>query len=217
MRRKTFDLILTSVGALLVLVLAAAGALAMWGYTYANSNVRNQLAAQEIFFPPKAAFAGVNACGTPKAVASICHPKTFAEITVAMVKTVEPYAGQQVLNGQQAAVYANDFIAVHLSQMPYHGVYSLVSAAAMTAKPGSAQATALSADVQTIFRGTTLRGLLLEANGFWTFGQIALWAGIISFILGAVMLLLTMLGVAHLRAVSEVEEFPKLRAQAVAA
>jgi hypothetical protein len=217
MRRKTFDLILTSVGALLVVVLAAAGALAMWGYTYSNSNVHNQLAAQQIFFPPKAAFAGVNACGTPKAVASICHPKTFAEITLAMVKTVEPYAGQQVLNGQQAAVYANDFIAVHLSQMPYHGVYSLVSAAAMTAKPGSAQASALSADVQTIFRGTTLRGLLLEANGFWTFGQIALWAGIISFILGGVMFVLTLLGFAHLRSVSEVEEFPKLRTQAVAA
>jgi hypothetical protein len=210
MRRKTFDLILTSGGALVVVVLLAAGALAMWGYSYSNSSVHNQLAAQEIFFPPKSAFAGVNACGTPKAVASICHPKTFSEITVAMVKTVEPYAGQQVLNGQQAAVYANDFINVHLSQMAYHGVYSKVSGAAMAAKPGSALQKTLSADESTIFQGTTLRGLLLEANGFWTFGQIALWASIIAFIFAGVMIVLTGLGVWHTRKVSPAEEFPKL-------
>jgi hypothetical protein len=218
MRRKTFDLILTSGGALVVVVLLAAGALAMWGYSYSNSSVRNQLAAQQIFFPPKAAFAGVNACGTPKAVAAVCHPKTFAEITPAMVKTVEPYAGQQVLNGQQAAVYANDFIAVHLSQMPYHGVYALVSAAAMTAKPGSAAATTLKSAEATIFQGTTLRGLLLEANGFWTFGQIALWSGIIAFIFAGIMAVLTGLGVWHTRRVSPAEEFPKLlKAEAKAA
>jgi hypothetical protein len=202
MKRKTFDLILTSVGALLVVVLAAAGALAMWGYTYSNTSVRNQLAAQQIYFPPKAAFA---------------HPKAGTEITPSMVTTVEPYAGQEVLNGQQAAVYANDFIAVHLSEMPYHGVYSLVSGAAMAAKPGSAAATQLTNLEHTVFQGTTLRGLLLEANGFWTFGQIALWGGIISFILGGVMLVLTLLGFAHLRSVSAVEEFPKSRVQAIAA
>ncbi len=218
MRRKTFDLILTSGGALVVVVLLAAGALAMWGYSYSNSSVHNQLAAQQIFFPSKAAFAGVNACGTPKAVAAVCHPKTFAEITPAMVKTVEPYAGQQVLNGQQAAVYANDFIAVHLSQMPYHGVYSLVSGAALAAKPGSAAATTLKAAETTIFQGTTLRGLLLEANGFWTFGQIALWSSIIAFIFAGIMAVLTGLGVWHTRRVSPAEEFPKLlKAEAKAA
>ncbi len=196
MRRKTFDLILTSGGALLVVVLLAAGALAMWGYSYSNTSVRNQLAAQQIFFPPKAAFA---------------HPKAGTEITPSMVTTVEPYAGQQVLNGQQAAVYANDFIAVHLSEMPYHGVYSLVSGAARAAKPGSAQATSLAAVETTVFQGTTLRGLLLEANGFWTFGQIALWAGIISFILAGAMIVLSALGFWHVQKVGELEDFPKLR------
>ncbi|MGB9112309.1 MAG: hypothetical protein WCF24_06240 [Acidimicrobiales bacterium] len=200
MRRKTFDLILTSGGALVVVVLLAAGALAMWGYSYSNTSVRNQLAAQQIFFPAKAAFA---------------HPKAGTEITPAMTKTVEPYAGQQVLNGQQAAVYANDFIAVHLSEMPYHGVYSLVSGAARAAKPGSTQATTLAAVETTVFQGTTLRGLLLEANGFWTFGQIALWAGIIAFIFAGVMALMTGLGVWHLRKVSAAEEvFPRLYKEA---
>jgi hypothetical protein len=212
MRRKTLDLILASGGALLVVVLLAAGALAMWGYSYSNTTVRNQLAAQQIFFPAKTAFAGVNTCVSGKTgVPAICHPKGFAEITPAMVTTVEPYAGQQVLNGQQAAVYANDFIRVHLFEMPYHGVYSLVSAAAMSAKPGSAAATSLAGLEDTVFKGTTLRAMLLEANGFWTFGQIALWAGIISFILAGVMAVLSALGFWHLTRVATSEEFPKLR------
>jgi hypothetical protein len=213
MRRKTFDLILTSGGAFVVVVLLAAGALAMWGYSYSNSSVRNQLAAQQIYFPPKAAFTPYNACLTAKVsnLPAVCHPKGFSEITPAMTKTVEPYAGQEVLNGQQAAVYANDFIDVHLSEMPYHGVYSLVSGAAMAAKPGSAQATALKSLETTVFQGTTLRAMLLEANGFWTFGQIALWSGIIAFILAGVMALLSGLGFWHLRKVSADEEvFPKL-------
>ena len=51
MRRKTFDMILTAGGAVLVVVLLAAGALGLWGNNYASSNVHNQLAAQQITFP----------------------------------------------------------------------------------------------------------------------------------------------------------------------
>src|SRR5215813_6162844 len=52
MRRRTFDIIVSSVGAVLALVLLAAGALAMWGYSFANNSVRDQLTAQQIYFPP---------------------------------------------------------------------------------------------------------------------------------------------------------------------
>jgi hypothetical protein len=55
-----------------------------------------------------------------------------------MIPSVSQYAGQQLLTGAQAEVYANDFIAVHLSEMPYGGVYSKVSAASMAA-PKNAQ------------------------------------------------------------------------------
>ena len=78
----------------------------------------------------------------------------------------------------QAKVYANDFIAVHLSEMPYGGVYSKVSAASL-ANPKNAPC----ALVQTSFRGTTLRGLLLEAYAFSKIGQVMLWGAIASFIL----------------------------------
>lgn len=184
MRRKIFDLIASAGGLVVVAALVVAGALLMWGYSFTNSNVHNQLAQQEIYFPPKAAFA---------------HPKPGTEITPSMIPSVSQYAGQQVLTGQQAEVYANDFIAVHLSEMPYHGVYATISSAARAATPGSAKAAKLASLEQTSFQGTTLRGLLLEAYAFSTIGTIALWAGIASFILAFIMAVLVGFGFWHAR------------------
>jgi len=201
MRRKTFDMILTAGGAVLVVVLLAAGALGLWAYNYSNTNVHNQLAAQQIFFPARAAFA---------------QAKPGTEITPQMIPYIEKYAGEQLLTGAQAEAYADHFIAYHLAEMPYAGVYSNVSAASMAATAAAkanptnaklaAQSTALAAEVQTVFRGTTLRGLLLEAYAFWTFGQVALWGAIASFILAGVMLLLTGFGVVHLSRVPAEKE-----------
>src|SRR5512142_1460884 len=94
-------------------ILFVAGGLLLWGSTYTHNMVHNQLAQQQIYFPPKAAFA---------------HPKAGTEITPSMIPSVSQFAGQQLLTGEQAKVWANDFIAVHLSNMPYHGVYSKISA-----------------------------------------------------------------------------------------
>jgi len=196
MRRKSFDILVSAGGLLIALVLVAAGALAMWGYSYDNSTVTHQLAAQDITFPPKAAFA---------------HAKPGTEITPSMIPSVSQYAGEKLTTGAQAEVYANDFISVHLSEMPYHGVYALVSAAARAAKPGSAQAAELASLEQTVFQGTTLRGLLLNVYGWWKIGQVALWAGIVSFILAGLTLLLSGLGLWHARRVPAEEEIPRLQ------
>jgi hypothetical protein len=51
MRRRAFDAIATAVGVVLTLVLLVAGSLLMVGYSFANSNVHDQLAAQQIYFP----------------------------------------------------------------------------------------------------------------------------------------------------------------------
>ena len=198
MRRKTFDALATSAGLVIAVILLVAGGLLIWGSSYTSNQVHNQLAAQKIFFPPKAAFA---------------HAKAGTEITPSMIPSVSQYAGQQLLTGPQAEVYANDFFAVHLSNMPYHGVYATISSAARAAKPGSAQAAKLSALEQTSFQGTTLRGLLLEAYAFATFGQIALIASIVSFVGAGLMLILSALGLAHLRRTpAEQEMFSKARA-----
>ncbi|HTZ08162.1 MAG TPA: hypothetical protein VMB72_03760 [Acidimicrobiales bacterium] len=195
MRRKTLDMILTAGGAVLVVVLVAAGALGLWGHSYAESNVHNQLAEQRITFPPAAAFA---------------HPKVGTEITPSMIPVVSQYAGQQLLTGAQAEVYADHFIAVHLNEIGQGQTYAQLSAKAMALPKGSAAYTAAEAQVQTVFQGTTLRGLLLEAYGFSQFGQIALVGSIVAFVLAGIMLLLTVAGLLHLRRVPGDQEFPKV-------
>ncbi len=190
MRRKTFDMILTASGAVLVVVLIAAGSLGMWGYNYANTNVHNQLAAQQIFFPKL----GSSELASPK-----------------IGPYLDKYAGQQLLSGQQAEAWADHFIAVHLQEIGGGKTYSQLSTAAQELSKGSPAYTTAEAQVQTVFQGTTLRGLLLEAYAFWTIGQVAVWGAIISFILAGLMLVLTLLGLLHLRRVPEEEEFPRLR------
>ncbi len=59
---------------------------------------------------------------------------------------------------------------------------------------------------QTVFQGTTLRGLLLEAYAFWQMGQIALYAAIACFVLAVVMLIFTILGFVHWRRTPEEAE-----------
>ena len=195
MRRKSFDAILSAGGFLLTLVLVVAGALAFWGYNYSNNTVSRQLKAQEITFPARAAFA---------------NAKPGTEITPQMIPYLEKYAGQEMTTGAQAEAYADHFIAYHLAEMPYGGVYSKVSAAAMAATPGSAQATQLKGLEQTVFQGTSLRGMLLNAYGWWKMGQIALWASIATWALAAVMLTLSVLGLRHFRKAPVTEEIPRL-------
>jgi hypothetical protein len=168
-----------------------AGGLPTWGHSFVNSNVRDQLAQQQIYFPPKAAFA---------------HPKAGTEITPSMIPAVSQYAGEQLLTGAQAKVYANDFIAAHLAEMPYGGVYSKISGAALT-QPGNAKLAALK---QTSFQGTTLRGLLLEAYAFSTIGEVMLGGAIASFVLAALMSVLVGLGLWHARRTED--EVPMLTA-----
>jgi len=187
MRRKTFDALLTSVGAMLTLTLIVAGALMMWGAVFTSNEVHNQLAAQKVYFPPAAAFA---------------HAKPGTEITPGMKPYLLQYAGQEVLTGAQAEAYADHFIAVHLSEMPYHGVYSLISTAARAATPGTPQAARLAGLEATSFQGTTLRSMLLEAYAFGTIGQIALVASIVAFVLAAITLVLSVMGYMHLRRTS---------------
>ena len=89
-------------GFALAAILLAAGGLLLWGSTYTHNMVHNQLAAQQIYFPPKAAFA---------------HAQAGTEITPSMIPSVSQYAGQQLVTGQQAESYADNFIAVHIANI----------------------------------------------------------------------------------------------------
>ena len=177
MRRKTFDILASLGGIVVVVALLIAGALATWGYSFASNNVHDQLSQQQITFPAK----GSQALASPE-----------------IGPYLNQYAGQELTTGPQAKAYADHFIAVHLSEMPYGGVYSKVSAAAQ-ADPKN---TTLQTEVQTVFRGTTLRGLLLEAYAFSVFATIAFWAAIASFTLAFLMAVLVGFGFWHSRRVA---------------
>src|SRR5215470_3047466 len=79
-------------------------------------------------------------------------------------------------------------------------------AKAMTAYAGQQMTAALAAQVQTVFRGETLRGLLLNAYGFWQMGQIMLIGAIVAFVAAAALLILSLFGIAHRHYVPAEEE-----------
>jgi hypothetical protein len=192
MTRKALDKLTSFGGVVAVVVLIAAGGLLTWGHSFVDSNVHNQLAQQQVYFPPSSVWAHATKNNT-------------GEIQARMVPYLEKYSGQELLSGAQAEAYADHFIAYHLAIMPYHGVYAKVSAAYLAAKPGSAAATKLSALETTDFQGTTLRGLLLEAYAFSMIGTVMMWGAIAAFIGAAAMALLVALGFAHAARTTEEE------------
>ncbi len=181
MRRRTFDALLTVGGLIVATVLVAAGGLLMWANNFVDDQVSTQLTAQKIYFPE----AGSDGANDP-----------------AVKEYIAPYLGQQVTNGQQAQVFADHYIAAHLAAMAGGKTYSELSSISR-ANPDDAEAAAA---VQTTFRGETLRGLLLNAYAFWKMGQIALYGAIAAFAGAALMLILSILGIAHLRRVPVEQE-----------
>jgi hypothetical protein len=178
MRRKTFDTIVSSTGLAIAVVLLAAGGLLAWAHTFVNNQVHTQLAAQQIYFPK---------AGSP----GLQDPKIGPHLN--------KYAGQQLTTGAQAQAYADHFIAVHIEEMTGGKTYAQLSSASQ-ANPGDAKLKGL---VETTFKGETLRGLLLNAYAFGTMGQIALIASIVSFVGGALFLVLAALGFVHRGRVSD--------------
>jgi hypothetical protein len=176
MRRRTFDIVVATAGLFLAVTLIVSGVLLTWAHNFIGNEVHTQLAAQQIYFPP---------AGSP----AIKAPEFAA---------MHQYAGQLMTTGAQAEVYADHFIANHLKVIGGGQTYSQLSAKALT-QPGNVK---LATQVQLMFRGETLRSMLLNAYAFGTMGMIAGIAAIAAFIAAAVMLILGGLGLAHARRVS---------------
>jgi hypothetical protein len=102
-----------------------------------------------------------------------------------MIPLVSQHAGQQMLTGQQAEAYADHFIAVHIAEMGGGKTYSQLSAQSL-AQPGN---TKLAATAGTVFKGETLRSMLLNAYGWWKVSQLTYIAAIAAYALGALTLL----------------------------
>lgn len=180
MKRHAFDLIASIVGLGLAAVLFIAGGLLTWANAFVHDQVRSQLSAQQIYFPPK----GSEAISAPE----------FAPM--------RQYAGEQLTTGDQAMIYADYFIANHLKQIGGGKTYAQLSAQAQ-ANPNDQK---LAATVETMFKGETLRGLLLNAYAFGKMGTIAGVAAIFSWIFAGLLTVLGGFGLWHARRTTDTDE-----------
>jgi len=173
LRRKTIDQVLTAFGVVATITFVVMGCLAWWAYSFTTSSVRDELAAQKIYFP---------VLGSQALASSQVGPY------------LNQYAGQQLLTGPQARAFADHYIAVHLSEVAGGQTYAEVSAKAQ-ASPTN---TILQNQASTLFKGETLRGMLLNAYAFWTVGMVARIGALVCFAAAGLMAILTTLGFWHI-------------------
>jgi hypothetical protein len=187
--RRRIDKLLIGFGLIAALVFAVAGGLLAWGANFANDYVHDELSSQRVFFPDAAS---LREEGRDDLVG---------------------YAEEQVTTGTQAEAYAS-FIAGHMQGIADGKAYAEIDdrgaaqavvdardAGASPAEIAKLQATAdeLKAQRDSLFRGETLRGLLLSSYAWSTIGRIAGIASIVAFAGAAVMAALVAAGLVHLR------------------
>ena len=192
MKRRTFDRIVSFVGLGLSIFLFVAAALLNWGASFADESVATQLSQQKITMPD-AESAG------------------FKSLPQEAQDVLAPFSKMPLTTGKQAQAYADFYIGSHLKGIAGGKVYSEVSGAALAASAKSkaeptnvalaTEAGALMGQRTSLFMGETLRGLLLYSFAFWQIGQIAMYAAWAAAVGGALMLVLTLLGFAHIRRV----------------
>lgn len=188
-KRRTVDAVLIALGAVVTVVLFVAGGLLTWGSRFANDHVSDELTAQNIFFPERAAL----------------EDEGRTDLL--------GYAGEQVTSGNEAQAYAS-YIGGHLEGVADGATYADLGAPERAAKaevqaaidsgadeatvaPLQEKADALTNQRNTLFKGETLRGLLLSTYAWSTIGRIAGIAAITAFVAGFAMLVLVVLGVVH--------------------
>jgi hypothetical protein len=174
MDKSNWDKIVSGAGAIVAVVLIALGAMAIYGGNFGRQNVRDRLQPENISFPPADAM-------TPQEVAE-----------------VGAFAGQKVENGVQAEAFSR-YIGGHLEFVNDGKTYSETSAAARQEGLDPKVAADLQAKADTLFKGETLRSILLNAYGWWTIATIALWAGVSMVLAGVFLGILAILGFRHAR------------------
>jgi hypothetical protein len=172
MDRRAWDRIVSSAGAVLAVILLVLGGAAIYGGNFGQDNVRDRLAPQNISFPPADAM-------TPEELA-----------------LVGDFAGAKVDTGNEAEAFSR-YIGLHLSEVNGGATYSETSAAARAEGLDPTVAADLQVKADTLFKGETLRSILLNAYGWWTVSTIAVYAGYAMVIAGLLLGLLAFLGFRH--------------------
>jgi hypothetical protein len=190
MKRRTIDLLVSAGGLLIAAILLVGGLVFTANADFAKTYVADQLSQQKITF--KAA-------------------EDLTDEEAAKACLVE-YAGQPLTTGKQAECYANNFIGLHLEGIADGKTYAelgdvqadLRTQITAAQQANSANLADLQAELQTVtqqrdtvFKGETLRGLLLTSYGFSELGTKAALAATVAYTGAGLMLLLAVLGFWH--------------------
>jgi hypothetical protein len=190
MKRRTLDFLFSAGGVALAVLLLVLGLVMTSNANFSKNYVRDQLTQQNIKFKPASAL-------TPEEKQSACLVK---------------FAGQALTTGKQAECYANDFIGLHIKaiadgktyadlgapQMALSAKVETATAANDPALPGlQKQLTAISGQRETLFKGETLRGLLLTSFGFSVFGVKGSQVATVAYIVAGLLALLSLAGFLH--------------------
>jgi len=190
MKRRTLDVLFSAGGMALAGLLLVLALVMTSNANFAEGYVRDQLSQQNITFKTLDAL-------TPEEKESAC---------------VVAFAGQPLTSGKQAECYANDFIGLHVKAIangqtfaelgqPQTELREQVAAATKTndaALPDlQKQLTAVTAQREALFKGETLRGLLLTSYGFSVFGVKGTEVATVAFGAAALLALLSLAGFLH--------------------
>ena len=189
MKRRTLDILFSIGGLVLAGLLLVAGLVLTSNANFANTYVTDQLSAKNITFKQASALTDEEK----------------------QVPCLTQYAGQKLTTGKQAECYAN-YIGVHLQSTaggktyaelgaPQAALREQVAQARQTNAPNLADLEKQLADLNgqrdTVFKGETLRGLLLTSYGFSEFGTKAAQAATVAYLASALLALLTVFGFVH--------------------
>lgn len=172
MNRKAWDQIVSASAAVIAVAMIVLGGFAIYGGNFGRDNVQTRLEPQNITFPPLDAMT----------------PEEQQEIG--------DFAGQQVTNGAQAEAFSR-YIGGHLAAVNDGKTYSETSAEARAEGLDPDTAAELAGKADTLFKGETLRSILLNAYGWWTVATIALFVGWAMVGLGILLGIFAILGFRH--------------------
>lgn len=178
MERSSWDRIVSGAGAVVAVVLIVLGAAAIYGGWFGRDNVRDRLEPQNISFPPAQA------------------------MTAEERAEVGEYAGQKVDTGVEAEAFSR-YIGGHLESINEGATYSETSAAAREEGLDPDVAAELQGKADALFKGETLRSILLNAYGWWTAATIAVYAGYVMIAVGLVFAILAFFGYRHANRAAE--------------
>jgi hypothetical protein len=199
MKRRTLDVIASTIGLGLAALLVVAGSLLTWASTFAHGQVHDQLSAQQIFFPAQGS-------------------DSLTALKGADFTAVNKYAGKQLTTGDQAEAFANHYINVHLAAIGGGKTYAQLSGeylALTDAQKAAPDGLALNGTVQTMFRGETLRGMLLNGYAWDKTATIAGDAALAAWVGAALMALLGGAGFYHAHRVPREKEILDGRHEAI--